>query len=355
MKTEILDPALRAHLQIPLCVRWCSNIRLCCCGLCGLSDFFHVIVSSYLQWLQSGRESGETHGVTGLRNGTTIASLYYCLQRKQLILLTIRTAQSTTHEAALTCEGGAFGRAAASHGADGWGCFIFSRGGHCRPGLGSRRLLATVSTQYSLSFWDMNVFTQSHCGGTPPPQVPTMLNIVCVAFGGSPNATPTDSKGTLRMPIPKLLSFSINAVTQPPWIEWEPVMVSFLLAVPGASYFPATTVSHTEVHIWLRCLFVLLTPHVSLTSERHFWSRLPAGSSVTPPWDLLPVCYQYLDVIVPLRSITACLVHLLYICWCCHERLTHQVTVDFYKIINNLSVYDDLFDKNVNTQKSYLV
>ena len=76
-----------------------------------------------------------------------------------------------------------------------------------------------------------------------------------------------------------------KSVTWLPQIGSESVEVLFLLAVPGAQYFTATTVSHGEEQ---RCtsgqrdLFPLLTLRVSEPGASHFGARLADGSSIAP-------------------------------------------------------------------------
>lgn len=113
-----------------------------------------------------------------------------------------------------------------------------------------------------------------------------------------------------RMPIPKLLSFSMNApvcnLASPNWIR-----ISGGFIPSGSAMEPSISLQQLSV-IGRVDLFLLLTRRVSLLSASHFWSRLPASSSFCPR-------------VRPLASILSVFgwSHPSYFYYCCHSWAVH--------------------------------
>lgn len=108
--------------------------------------------------------------------------------------------------------------------------------------------------------------------------------------------------------LPQWMCQSVTWLAQ---IGSESVEVLFLLAVPGAQCFTATTVSHgvEQGRTFGRVdLFLLLTRHVSVQATFEV-NYQPAPLSL-PEWDHLPVYYQYLDSLISLASINVAIVQL---------------------------------------------
>lgn len=123
------------------------------------------------------------------------------------------------------------------------------------------------------------------------------------------------------MPIPKLLSFSMNArACNLATTNWIRISGGFI--PPGSAWSPVFHCNScqswgaTEVHIWRGGgLFLLLTLHVSLRSASHFEVDYQSAPPELPEWGHLAECYHHLDSRPSYcTSISVCLL-MLYICW----------------------------------------